>query len=142
MVNAVGIIILVVVVVFVIGLLAAFMTWYKKVPQGQALVRTGSGGTKVVFDKGMFVIPVLHMVENMDLSVKTIEIARQQKDGLICKDNMRADIKVVFFIRVNKEARDIMTVAQTIGCKRASDPQTLFNLFEAKFSEALKTVGK
>ncbi|KAA3631013.1 MAG: flotillin family protein, partial [Bacteroidetes bacterium] len=25
---------------------------------------------------------------------------------------------------------------------RASDPQTLFNLFEAKFSEALKTVGK
>lgn len=142
MVNAVGIIILVVVVVFVIGLLAAFMTWYKKVPQGQALVRTGSGGTKVVFDKGMFVIPVLHMVENMDLSVKTIEIARQHKDGLICKDNMRADIKVVFFVRVNKEARDITTVAQTIGCKRASDPQTLFNLFEAKFSEALKTVGK
>ena len=69
----IALIVLVVVVVFIIGLLAAFMSWYKKVPQGQALVRTGSGGTKVVFDKGMFVIPVLHMVENMDLSVKTIE---------------------------------------------------------------------
>ena len=126
----------------VLGLLAAFTTWYKKVAQGQALVRTGNGGTKVAFDKGMFVVPVLHMVEHMDLSVKTIEIARMKKDGLICRDNIRADIKVVFFTRVNKEVKDIITVAQTIGCGRASDTEILNNLFEAKFSEALKTVGK
>ena len=128
--------------VVLLGLLAVLMTWYKKVPQGQALIRTGSGGSKVALDRGMFVIPVLHMVEQMDLSVKTIEIARLKKDGLICKDNMRADIKVVFFVRVNKEVNDIITVAQTIGCTRASDKETLNNLFEAKFSEALKTAGK
>jgi len=126
----------------VVGCFFAAISWYKKVPQGQALIRTGQGGTKVVFDKGIFVIPVLHMVEQMDLSVKTIEIARLNKDGLICKDNMRADIKVVFFVRVNKETSDITTVAQTIGCVRASDPATLNVLFEAKFSEALKTAGK
>ena len=131
-----------IIVLIVLGLFAAVVSWYKKVPQGQALIRTGSGVTNVVFDKGMFVIPVLHMVEQMDLSVKTIEIARLSKDGLICKDNMRADIKVVFFIRVNKETSDIITVAQTIGCARASDPTTLNILFEAKFSEALKTAGK
>ncbi len=74
----------------IIGLIVAAISWYKKIPQGQALIRTGSGGTKVVFDKGMMVVPVLHMVEQMDLSVKTIEIARLKKDGLICKDNMRA----------------------------------------------------
>ncbi len=133
---------LIILAVIAIGLLAAIFSWYKKVPQGQALVRTGSGGTKVVFDKGMFVIPVLHMVEKMDLSVKTIEIARLSKDGLICKDNIRADIKVVFFVRVNKEVQDITNVAQTIGTARASAVETLTNLFEAKFSEALKTVGK
>jgi hypothetical protein len=33
-------------------------------------------------------------------------------------------------------------VAGAIGCVRASDQSTLENLFEAKFSEALKTVGK
>jgi len=134
--------IVIVVALIIMGFLFALTTWYKKVPQGQALIRTGNGGTKVTFDSGMFVIPVLHMVEQMDLSVKTIEIARLKKDGLICKDNMRADIKVVFFVRVNKEVKDIKTVAQTIGCARASDKETLFNLFEAKFSEALKTVGK
>ncbi len=129
-------------VLIIVGCIVAAISWYKKIPQGQALIRTGQGGTNVVFDKGMFVIPVLHMVEQMDLSVKTIEIARLKKDGLICKDNMRADIKVVFFIRVNKETADITTVAQTIGSARASDPTTLNVLFEAKFSEALKTAGK
>ena len=33
-------------------------------------------------------------------------------------------------------------MAQSIGCQRASDPKTLEELFSAKFSEALKTVGK
>ena len=128
------------VVFFLIIILLA--SWYKKVAQGMALVRTGSGGTKVAFGSGMLVIPVLHMYEHMDLSVKMVEISRMKEDGLICQDNMRADIKVVFFVRVNQEAKDISNVAQTIGCKRASDPATLTNLFEAKFSEALKTAGK
>lgn len=131
-----------IIVLLLLGIIAAAVSWYKKVPQGKALVRTGQGGPMVVYDKGMFVIPVLHMVEQMDLSVKTIEISRMKKDGLICKDNLRADIKVVFFVRVNKGTGDIINVAQTIGCERASNPQTLNNLFEAKFSEALKTVGK
>jgi flotillin len=128
--------------ILTLGLIALFVSFYKKVPQGVAMVRTGSGGTKVEFDKGMFVIPVLHMVELMDLSVKTVEIIRMKGEGLICKDNIRADIKVVFFVRVNKDPEQIKNVAQSIGCKRASDPATLRQLFEAKFSEALKTVGK
>ncbi|MCP4751631.1 MAG: flotillin family protein, partial [Proteobacteria bacterium] len=58
------------------------------------------------------------------------------------KDNMRADIKVNFFVRVNKTVEDVLKVANIIGCERASDLETLRELFEAKFSEALKTVGK
>jgi uncharacterized membrane protein YqiK len=36
----------------------------------------------------------------------------------------------------------VLKVAQLIGCARASDQNTLEELFVAKFSEALKTVGK
>ena len=78
----------------------------------------------------------------MDLSVKTIEIDRRGKEGLICNDNIRADINVTFFVRVNKTRDDVLKVAQSIGCVRASDPKTLEELFTAKFAEALKTVGK
>ncbi len=116
--------------------------FYKKVPQGQALVRTGFKGTKVATDRGMYVVPVFHRVEIMDISVKKIQIERLGNDGLVCKDNMRADIKVAFFVRVNNEVEFIKKVAQTIGCERASHHTTLEELFEAKFSEALKTVGK
>ncbi len=129
-------------VLFLFGFLIAIARWYKKVPQGKALIATGFRGTRVAFENGLMVIPVLEMYEQMDLSVKTIEIVRMKEDGLICKDNIRADIKVVFFVRINKDANDIKKVAQAIGCQRGSDLNTLRELFEAKFSEAIKTVGK
>ncbi|WP_283641131.1 flotillin family protein [Mesonia mobilis] len=121
---------------------AIIAMFYKKVHQGQALIRTGFGGTKVATDKGLYVVPVFHRVEIMDVSVKKIQIERQAHEGLICKDNMRADIKVAFFVRVNNDISFIKKVAQTIGVARASRIETLEDLFEAKFSEALKTVGK
>jgi len=117
------------------------LSMYKKTVQGIVILRTGYGGTKVFFNAGI-VIPIIHRMESMDISVKKLEISREGRAGLICKDNMRADIQVAFFIRVNKSVDDIVNVGQTIGCQRASDAQTLRELFEAKFSEALKTVGK
>ncbi|MEU9753538.1 flotillin family protein, partial [Streptomyces althioticus] len=43
---------------------------------------------------------------------------------------------------VNKTVEDVIKVAQAVGTARASDRNTLQELFHAKFSEALKTVGK
>lgn len=133
----IGLILFLIIVYF-----AIIAMFYKKIPQGQALVRTGFKGTKVATDKGLYVVPVFHKVEIMDISVKKIQIERLGGDGLVCKDNMRADIKVAFFVRVNSDVDSIKKVAQTIGCARASEVSTLEELFEAKFSEALKTVGK
>ena len=132
-----GILLFLVIVYF-----AIIAMFYKKVHQGQALIRTGFGGTKVATAKGLYVVPVFHRVEIMDVSVKKIQIERLGVEGLICKDNMRADIKVAFFVRVNNDITYIKKVAQTIGVARASRIETLEDLFEAKFSEALKTVGK
>lgn len=114
---------------------------YRKAVQGEALVRTGAGGTKISFN-GILSFPVIHKLEIMDITLKTMVVSRTGKDGLICKDNMRADIQITFFIRVNKTGDDVKHVAQSIGCQRASDKEQLELLFDAKFSEALKTVGK
>ena len=131
-----------IIVFLFLAFLVVLSSFYKKIPQGKAIVRTGVGGTKVAFNKGMYVVPIFHKMEIMDISVKKIDIARMENDGLICKDNIRADIKVAFFVRVNKSVDDVISVAQNLGCERASDPETLKSIFEAKFSEALKTVGK
>jgi uncharacterized membrane protein YqiK len=124
-----------------VGVVALIIKCYKKAVQGEALIRTGLGDAKVSFS-GIFIIPVIHRLEIMEISLKTVVISRTGKEGLICMDNMRADIKVTFFVKVNKTREDVLQVAQTIGCRRASDQAALENLFDAKFSEALKTVGK
>lgn len=112
------------------------------VEQGQAMIITKRGKEPEVTFTGAIVIPVISKAEYMDISLRTVDIDRRGKEGLICKDNIRADIRVTFFVRVNKTQEDVILVAQSIGCARASDPATLEQLFNAKFSEALKTVGK
>ncbi|MEM9459785.1 MAG: hypothetical protein AAGF11_36750 [Myxococcota bacterium] len=129
------------VVLLVLGVPLLYAKLYRKVDQGRALIVNKMSRVEVFFTGGL-VIPVVHRAEVMDISVKTIEIARTGKEGLICKDNIRADIKVTFFVRVNKTAEDVLKVAQAIGTTRASHQETLEELFSAKFSEALKTVGK
>src|SRR6267154_2411990 len=89
--------------VVVLGVLAMVARFYKQVEQGRAL------------------------------SVKTIDIDRRGKEGLICNDNIRADINVTFFVRVNKTRDDVLKVAQSLGCQRASDANALEELFTAKF---------
>ncbi len=130
-----------VVVFFLIAFLTALSKFYKKVDQGKALVRNGIGGQKVSFG-GIWVVPIIHKCEIMDISVKRIETDRRGPDGLLCQDNIRADIKVAFFVRVNHRAEDVLKVAQSLGCEKASDHKTMEAFFDAKFSEALKTVGK
>ncbi len=136
------IIIITVLGIIVIAFLIVFASMYRKVDQGKAMiVNTLRAEPKVTFT-GSMVIPVLHRSEKMAISLKTIEISRKGTEGLICKDNIRADIVVTFFVRVNKTREDVLKVAQAIGCERASDQGTIEELFNAKFSEALKTVGK
>ena len=138
----VGIGVLVAVVLLaVIVLLLVFSRLFRKVEQGKALIVSKMRKVDVTFT-GQVVLPVLHKAEVMDISVKAIEITRAGRDGLICQDNIRADIRISFFVRVNKTVEDVIKVAQAVGTQRASDQTTMQELFHAKFSEALKTVGK
>ncbi|MFJ8664053.1 flotillin family protein [Streptomyces sp. NPDC093795] len=129
------------VLLIVLTLLFVVSRLFRKVEQGKALIVSKMRKVDVTFT-GQVVLPVLHKAEVMDISVKTIEISRTGRDGLICRDNIRADIRISFFVRVNKTVEDVIKVAQAIGTARASDKETLQELFNAKFSEALKTVGK
>ncbi|MGN9791892.1 SPFH domain-containing protein [Streptomyces sp. OZ13] len=138
----VGIGVLIAVVLLIaVGLLLIVSRLFRKVEQGKALIVSKMRKVDVTFT-GQIVLPVLHKAETMDISVKAIDITRTGRDGLICRDNIRADIRISFFVRVNKTVEDVIKVAQAIGTARASDKETLQDLFNAKFSEALKTVGK
>ncbi|WP_153813706.1 flotillin family protein [Streptomyces sp. SUK 48] len=138
--EALGVLVAACVIIAVL-LLLGFSRLYRKVDQSQALIVSRTRRVDVSFT-GQVVLPILHKAEVMDISVKTIEISRSGRDGLICRDNIRADIRILFFVKVNKTVQDVIKVAQSVGTERASHQDTLQELFHAKFSEALKTVGK
>ena len=131
---AVGLIVLIALILMIVRL-------FKKVEQGKALIISKTRDVHVTFT-GAVVLPVLHKAEIMDISLKTLTLERSGREGLTCKDNIRADIRVYFYVRVNETAEDVKKVAKSIGTERASDRETLQELFNSKFSEALKTVGK
>ncbi len=131
-----------VIFVVLLGFIAVVKAWYIKVPQGTALIINGLGGALKVSFTGAIVYPVIYKKELMKISLIALEVDRRGKDGLICQDNMRADITVAFYLRVNETTQDVLKVAKSVGAERASDRDAVNLLFNAKFSEALKTVGK
>ncbi|CAA0091182.1 Inner membrane protein YqiK [BD1-7 clade bacterium] len=143
-VSVIGPLVMGVVIVFVVlmALAALFKSFYVKVDQGTALIVNDMSPVPKVHFTGAMVLPIIHKKEFMRISLITLDVDRRGADGLICRDNMRADITVAFYLRVNETAEDVLRVAKSIGAARASDKAAVDELFSAKFSEALKTVGK
>ena len=130
---------LIFIILFLMGGIVLLQVITKKATSGKALIRTGYGGMKVSLTQ-MAVLPLLHEVEIMDLTYKTIVISRKGSHGLLTKDNQRADVDATFYVRVNPQQDDIMAVAQSIGSANVSQPEYLHRFFEPKFTEAMKKV--
>ncbi len=139
----VAIMLIAVVLAFVIALIGFILSrFYRKVPQSQALIINKMNDRLDVSFTGATALPIIHKAEVMDIGVRVIEIAKDGTDGLICRDNIRADIRVSFYIRVNPVKEDVLKVAKLLGVANASNNEALYLLFSAKFAEALKTAGK
>jgi uncharacterized membrane protein YqiK len=131
-----------VMLVWMVGLGLVLRANWRVVPSGRALIITGSQQSPRVSFTSALVLPLVQRGELIDLSVKKIVIDRRGKEGLSCRDGIRADLEATFLIRVNPLAEDILKVAQSLGVERAGDQATLESLFTATFSEALKLVAR
>jgi uncharacterized membrane protein YqiK len=125
-----------------VGALVLIAKFYRRVPSGRALVIHTMQQDPVVAFTSRVVFPIVHRAEELDVSVRTLEIERSGRNGLVCQDGLLADVRVTFYVRVNPTADDVLRVARSVGCARASDPAALRELFEPKFSGALETVAR
>ncbi len=137
--------------VAVILVLAFLATRYKQVKgTGEVLIKTPMGSkSKVVSFNGMFIWPLVNRLERMNITKKHIPLIREgSKDksadtqGLHCKDNIRADLRVSFYIGVNPDPADILLIANNLTAEGANNLETLEAHLSPKFSEALKTAIK
>ncbi len=128
-------------VAIVVALVVWLLNWlYLRSSKERAFVRTGLGGQKVVMNGGAFVLPIVHEVIPVNMNTLRLEVSRGRERALITKDRMRVDVTSEFYVRVQAASDAIAAAAQTLG-QRTLQPETLKELVEGKFVDALRTVA-
>ncbi len=137
-----GSVILWLIIAAIVVVIAVYLLrWlYRRSTKETAFVRTGFGGEKVVVSGGAFVIPVLHEITPVGMTVMRIEVTRRDGDALITKNRMRVDMIAEFFVKVGAPREAVSRAAQTLG-RRTLEPDGLRDLLEGRFSSALRTVA-
>ena len=125
----------------VVAIAVWLMHWlYLRSSKERAFVRTGLGGQKVVMNGGALVLPIVHDVVPVNMNTLRLEVSRGRDKALITKDRMRVDVVSEFYVRVQAQVDAIAAAAQTLG-QRTLEPETLKELVEGKFVDALRTVA-
>ncbi|MFK7877621.1 MAG: flotillin family protein [Paracoccaceae bacterium] len=121
-----------------IGLIMARL--YKRATRETSLVKTGSGGRKVIMDGGTIVVPFLHEIAKVNMKTLRLEVARVNEQSLITKDRMRVDVGVEFYVSVNATDDGISRAAQTLG-DRTFHVDQLREMIEGKLIDGLRAVA-
>ncbi len=121
-------------------ILMIFARLYRRASKEVSFVRTGFGGQKVIMNGGALVFPVLHETIPVNMNTLRLEVRRHAEQALITRDRMRVDVQAEFYVRVQPTSESIANAAQTLG-QRTMQPQSLKDLIEGKFVDALRAVA-
>lgn len=109
--------------------------WTRVVPPHRALILTGPNGELKVARGRALVMPGAR-AEEIDLSVQRLRLTRVGRNGLRCRDKLRVDLDLSFWLKVNDTHEDILKVARTLGAARAADPEALLTRYAPRLLEA------
>jgi uncharacterized membrane protein YqiK len=138
--------VVIVVALIALALMRSIMRAYIKTPANRAFVRTGglfrkpNDPPKVVMNGGAWVFRTIHEVTWVDLGTMAIEIERTENNALLTIDPQYADIKAIFYIKVNPTVEGIIDAARTIGGRQV-DANAVKQLVDAKLDGALRDVA-
>ena len=106
--------------ILVAGQVAIFRKFYRIPPPDTAIVRTGHGGFTVSTGSGLFVIPLLHFFEYMNLAAHRFDLSGTQLDS----DQARSlQLPKIFLIAVGQEREMIRCAAMRLN-QRLNNPET------------------
>ncbi|HSY22125.1 MAG TPA: flotillin domain-containing protein [Polyangiaceae bacterium] len=130
---AVGLIVL-------ISFLSMISRCYRRCGADEALVRTGSGGNKVVIGGGVLVFPVIHQLLRVSLRSVKLNVERSGKNALVTGDKIKANVTTELFIKVQPLSEDVLAAARSFG-DRNLDEHAIGALIEGKLTDALRSVA-
>ena len=134
------IIALVVVAVILLGLWL-LQRFYAKATLETALVRTGFGGSRVVQDKGVFALPILHRLQKVSMQTFTVSASQTGQNAVLTQDKMRADVRMEFELRVIPEAGCIARAAQALGGRIARGGEAVSDVLSGSLTDAIQAAA-
>jgi len=114
--------------------------WYQRTSAEEAIVRTGSGGSKVIIDGGILVLPFLHKVTRVSLKLMKLMCIREATDALITKDYLRSDVHSEFYMRVGATPEQVLNAARSFG-EQSGAEDAIDNKVGEKLISALRSVA-
>ena len=133
-----------IVALIVIVLMSGFALFVSKclktVKPGQALIRTGPGGTQVSSDNSL-VIPHLHDYELVTITTQKLSYERTGDWALKFQCGTRAELVADLLVRINQFAEDVKRATQFLGVETINDPAALKQHFSSMLNDSLETLA-
>jgi uncharacterized membrane protein YqiK len=123
-----------------ISMMTLISRCYRRCGADEALVRTGSGGNKVVIGGGVLVFPVIHQLLRVSLRSVKLIVERSGKNALVTGDKIKANVTTELYIKVEPIAEDVLAAARSFG-ERNLDQHAIGDLIEGKLTDALRSVA-
>jgi flotillin len=131
----------IVAIVFILSVIAVTMAkFYRRCGADEALVRTGSGGNKVVIGGGVTVYPILHQLLRVSLRSIKLSVERSARNALVTRDKIKANVTTELYIKVEPIQEDVLAAARSFG-ERNFDEHAIGELIEGKLTDALRSVA-
>jgi uncharacterized membrane protein YqiK len=127
-------------VLFLVSMATLVSRCYRRCGADEALVRTGSGGNKVIIGGGVLVFPVIHQLLRVSLRSVKLIVERSGKNALVTGDKIKANVTTELYIKVEPIAEDVLAAARSFG-ERNLDEHAIGDLIEGKLTDALRSVA-
>jgi uncharacterized membrane protein YqiK len=127
-------------VTLLVGMGIVVAKFYQRAGADEALVRTGSGGERVVIGGGINVFPFLHQVMRVSLKSVPLMVAREGKNALVTADKIKANVTTELYVKVEPTKDDVLSAARSFGARNL-DANAVKDLVEGKLTDALRAVA-
>lgn len=142
MTSTLGLVIISILTLIMFGLSIMISVWYKKPTPGKAIIRTGNGGMLITFDRGIFIIPTLHKMTEIDISSKECDFDFSGNNALIAKNGERIEMTGQFVVRINLDYRDLRQAVMKLGVERINNKEQFNSYFRHKFTDGILMVSR
>jgi uncharacterized membrane protein YqiK len=120
-----------------ISMMSMISRCYRRCGADEALVRTGSGGNKVVIGGGVLVFPVLHQLLRVSLRSVKLNVEREGKNALVTGDKIKANVTTELYIKVQPLAEDVLAAARSFGDRNLDEKAMGPAPMERRFSRII-----